>query len=71
MEMYQFDMGIGQSYGYIIYRKQIGSVNKISLPPRVHDYAQVWYSLYIHLCAYNMFAYFAVFSLNAWLCLCH
>ncbi|PVD26138.1 hypothetical protein C0Q70_13806 [Pomacea canaliculata] len=41
MEMYQFDMGIGQSYGYIIYRKQIGSVNKISLPPRVHDYAQV------------------------------
>ncbi|KAK7106330.1 hypothetical protein V1264_017596 [Littorina saxatilis] len=41
MEMYKFDSGLGQSYGYIIYRKQIGSGNWLELPGKVRDRAQV------------------------------
>ncbi|KAL8573923.1 hypothetical protein ACOMHN_029370 [Nucella lapillus] len=40
MEMYKFANGVGQSYGYIIYRKQIGSGNTLEVP-RVRDHAQV------------------------------
>ncbi|KAK7476642.1 hypothetical protein BaRGS_00032117 [Batillaria attramentaria] len=41
MEMYKFDHGIGQSYGYIVYHKEIGNGNKLELPPRAHDSLQV------------------------------
>ena len=41
MEMYKFDSGVGQSYGYIIYRKQCGSGNLLELPGRIRDHAQV------------------------------
>lgn len=41
MEMYKFDGGVGQSYGYIVYRKQIGSGDKLELPLKIHDRAQV------------------------------
>ncbi|XP_076457381.1 beta-galactosidase-1-like protein 2 isoform X2 [Babylonia areolata] len=41
MEMYQFAHGVGQSYGYIIYRKTIGSGNTLELPGKVRDRVQV------------------------------
>ena len=41
MEMLQLKSGFGQSYGYIVYRKQIGKGNTLKLPGPVQDRAQV------------------------------
>lgn len=41
MEMYKFDHGMGQAYGYIVYHKEIGNGNKLELPPRAHDHLQI------------------------------